>query len=152
MTPVSERRLLPTKPLLILRWLLSKSQRQSRARSHTPGCGLSPFPHGLSANAPAATGELRARGRGAQPSSSHRTARRDTGGTQGLLGSFAHLAGQWALPVCKVSPLLKLSGVQTPPNSLSLLRGSQQSWARHPNQGQQHGGVRPLCTLSCPVH
>lgn len=31
-TPVSERWLLPTEPLLILRWLLSKSQRQSPAR------------------------------------------------------------------------------------------------------------------------
>lgn len=32
MTLVSERQLLPTKPLLILRWLLSKSQKQSRAQ------------------------------------------------------------------------------------------------------------------------
>lgn len=51
MTPLSEQQLLPTKPLLILAWLLSKSQRQIRARSTRVAVVLSPFPHGLSAKA-----------------------------------------------------------------------------------------------------
>lgn len=100
MTLVSKRQLLPTKPLLILHCLLSKSQGQSLDHRHR--CGLSPFPESLSAKAPAATRVIPARGscgEGAQPAPgwgtdgllSSRTSRRDTGDTQGLLASFVHL-------------------------------------------------------------
>lgn len=89
------------------------------------GCGLSPFPDGLSANAPPATGVIHARGScgeggTASPSVAQTAFTGQPGGTlETLRDSWPAFLTLQTLPVCSMSPLLNLSGVQTPPQARS---------------------------------